>query len=736
MLRIWKIVVAACLALFFIVDVSAQQRMLTLDDLYDPAKRVNFGERPAGLSWLPDGKHYLQRKVDPQTRRTQSLKVNAATGEASPFFDVAKMAAAFARLPGFTSEDAQRLTAGPMGMNEARTAVLINTANDLFYYQFGSEQAVRLTNTPEVEVGEELSPDGRLVAFVRDFNLYVVDTAMRRERALTIDGNSKLFNGRLDWVYQEELYGRGNFKAYWWSPDSTKIIYLQLDQSPVRDFVVVDQIPVQQNVEVTSYPKAGAPNPGVRVGMINAAGGATRWLDMSRYQGVEPLVVRVGWRTDGARAYFMVQNREQNWLDLNFADPVTGKVETAFRETSPAWVERGNYYVVKWLQDGSFIWSSERSGWQHLYHYSIDCKLIRPVTSGKWEVRSVHGVDEAAGWVYFSGTERSHIGLDVYRVKLDGSRLQRLTETPGTHAATFDSTLSQFLDTWSDAQTPPQVRLHNADGRLVRVIDENRVDVLGQFKLGKPEFLQVKTRDGFLMEAMIIKPPDFDPGKKYPVFSHTYGGPHAPQVRNSWGGATYMWHQLLAQKGYVIWICDNRSASGKGVESARTAFKQLGVVELQDLEDGVAWLKKQPWIDGSRIGINGWSYGGFMTAYALTHSTAFKVGIAGAPVTDWRLYDSVYTERYMGTPQNNPDGYDRASVIKAAKNLSGKLLLIHGAIDDNVHMQNSVQFIYELEKAGKQFTFMLYPRSRHGVADPMLVQHMREMMLKFILENL
>jgi dipeptidyl-peptidase-4 len=662
--------------------------------------------------------------------------VNAVTGESTPFFDVAKMAAAFARQPGFNADEANRIANGALAMNETRTGVLLNTANDLFYYQFGSDDAVRLTNSPSPEVGEEFSPDGRLVAYIRDYNLYVVDLATQRERALTLDGNAKLLNGRLDWVYQEELYGRGNFKGYWWSPDSTKLVYLQLDESPVRDFVVVDQVPILQNVEVTSYPKAGAPNPNVRVGFVNVAGGPTRWIDFSSYQGKEPLVVRVGWKADGSKAYYMVQDREQHWLDLNFADPVTGKFETAFREVSPAWVERDNYFIVKWLKDGSFLWSSERSGWQHLYHYSTDCKLIQPVTSGKWEVRSVHGVDEATGWVYFSGTERSPIGSDVYRVKIDGSGQQRLIETPGTHSASFAPTLKFFIDTWSDAQTPPQVRLYSADGKVLRVLDENRVDALSQFKLSKPEFLQVKTRDGFVMEAMLIKPPDFDPNKKYPVYSHTYSGPHAPQVRNAWGATTYLWHQLLAQKGYVIWICDNRSASGKGVESARAAYKQLGTTELQDLEDGVAWLKQQPWVDGSRIGINGWSYGGFMTAYALTHSTSFKIGIAGAPVTDWRLYDSVYTERYMGTPQNNPEGYDKASVLKAAKNLSGKLLLIHGAIDDNVHMQNSVQFIYELERAGKQFNFMIYPRSRHGVADPMLVRHMREMMLKFILENL
>jgi len=315
--------------------------------------------------------------------------------------------------------------------------------------------------------------------------------------------------------------------------------------------------------------------------------------------------------------------------------------------------------------------------------------------------------------------------------------MRRLTESTGTHNANFNPSFSHFIDAWSNATTPPQVRLHSSDGKLVRVIDENKVPALAQYRLSKPEFLQVKTRDGFVMEAMMIKPPGFDPKKKYPVFQHTYGGPHAPQVRNAFGaGLGNMWHQLLAQKGYIVWVCDNRSASGKGIESAWPIYKNLGELELRDLEDSVTYLKTLPYVDGSRIGLNGWSYGGYMTSFALTHSTTWKVGIVGAPVNDWHLYDTIYTERYMATPQNNPEGYEKSSVVKAAKNFNGKMLLIHGAIDDNVHIQNSIQFIYVLQKAGKQFEFMIYPKSRHGVTDPLLVRHMREMMLKFILENL
>lgn len=716
--------------------IHAQNKLLTLDELYGASGRVNFsGNQVIGLTWL-DGQHYLQRKTDAATGQAQLLKVNALTGEAAPFYDLAKAEAAFAKLPGLSRDDAKHLAqAVGAQMNAKRTAGVASYANDLFYYEFGSDRAVQLTQSAEEEIGEEFSPDGQLVSFVRNFNLYVVDVAQRRERSLTSDGHAKLLNGRLDWVYQEEVYGRSNFKGYWWSPDSTRIAYLQLNESAVKDFTIVDYALNQPSLEVYAYPKAGMPNPTARLGVISAAGGATQWVDLFRYQNVEPLIVRVGWLPNSKQAFFAITNREQQWLDLNVVDPASGKAQTLFHETSPAWIETDDLRDPEWLKDGSFLWLTHSSGWKHIYHYSADGKLIRQVTNGKWEARTLHGVDEANGWVYFSGTERSHIGGDAYRIKLDGTGLQRLTETAGTHVANFAPDFAHFIDRWSDISTPPQLRLHACDGKPVRVIDENKVAVLAQYKLGKPEFLQVKNRDGFPMEALRLKPPDFDPQKKYPVFEYVYGGAHLPLVRNAWN-LEGLWWQLLAQQGYIVWVLDNRSASGKGMESAWTVYKNFGEPELRDLEDGVAYLKSLPYVDGARIGLYGWSNGGFITAYALTHSTTWKAGISGAPVTDWLMYDTICTERFMQTPQNNPEGYEKSSVLKAAKNLSGKLLLIHGAIDDNVHLQNSVQFIYELEKAGKQFEFALYPRARHGVTDQGLVRQMREKTLNFLLANL
>jgi dipeptidyl-peptidase-4 len=727
---------AAVLLLVFRSTILAQDKLLTIDDIYDPKSKVNFnGSPPLRLRWLKDGIHYLQSKTDDGSSSSQLLKVNALTGESTPFFDSAKMEAAFAKLEGISTETAKALShQSSYEMNPSETAVVINHAGDLFYYEFGSDTAIRLTNNKEEETEEEFSPDGRMVSFVRNNNLYIVDIATRQERQLTSDGGQKILNGRLDWVYQEELYGRGNYKGYWWSPDSSKLAYLRLDETSVNEFVIVDHIPRLQAVETMFYPKAGDPNPRVRLGVVSATGGPTLWIDLSKYKDDDLLISRVDWAPDSQSVVYQAQNREQTWLELNFANSSDGRSKTVLRETSKAWVE-----VIdnpRWLKDGSFLWQSERTGYRHIYHYNREGKLIRQVTDGKWEVRSLDGVDEAGGWVYFSSSQFSPLANHAYRVKLDGTQMTRLSQMEGNHNASFNPQFTLYIDYRSDVNTPIQVRLYRADGPLVRVIDENRVEALKRYKLGKPEFLQVKTRDGFPMEAMMIKPPDFDPSKKYPVMCYTYAGPHAQSVRNSWGGQSYMWHQMLAQRGYIIWICDNRTASGKGVESTWPLYRNFGELELRDLEDGIAWLKSQPFVESARIGIWGWSFGGFMTCYALTHSQSFRIGIAGGSVTDWRLYDTIYTERYMQTPQNNPEGYKKSAPRLAANNLHGKLLLIHGTMDDNVHMQNTIQFAYELEKAGKQFQLILYPKSRHGLSDPYLIKHMRAMMTEFILQNL
>lgn len=722
-------ILAACLS--FSVAASAQHRKLTLEEIYHPDKSIQFsGVRLSALRWLNDGRHYLQRG----SGGVPLLKVEADTGESEPFFDAEQMMQSFAELEGFTAAVAREAVfQGNLQVSPQEDGILIATSGDLFFYDLKERRLQELTRTEAVESVATFSPDGRQAAFVRENDLYVVEAATGLERRLTFDGSEDRLNGILDWVYQEELYGRGNFRGYWWSPDSASIAFLQLTQESVPRFTVVDHIPVRLELETTPYPKAGDPNPEVRLGKISVRDGAIQWIDLSSYGTESILIVRVGWSPQG-RLYFQVQDREQTWLDFLVCDSGTDSPRKLFRETSPTWVERGDDPV--WLQDEGFLLLSERSGWKHLYHFNSAGEMVRQVTDGEWDVRSLHGIDASEEWAYLSGTLDGAVDERVYRVRLDGAKLQRLTERPGTHRPRFSPNFSRFLNTWSDLQTPPQVRLKRTDGSLVRTVEKNRVKVLDEYRWGAVERLRVETRDGFPMEAILIKPPDFDPGQRYPVMAYAYGGPYAPRARNNWQGSTYLWHQFLAQEGYLVWICDNRSASGKGIRSAWPIHRNLGELEAQDLEDGLEWLREQPFVDPDRIGLWGWSYGGYLTAYAMTRSSSFKIGIAGAPVTDWRLYDTIYTERYMGTPQNNPEGYRNSSVIEAAGNLQGRLLLIHGTMDDNVHLQNTLKLAYALQKAGKEFELMLYPRSRHSVSDPNQSYHMRRMMFRFIQEGL
>jgi dipeptidyl-peptidase-4 len=708
---------------------AAQQKPLTIDVAYDPDKKVEFGGSPAtGLAWVSDT-HFLWPKG---SAPVELLKVDAATGRSEPFFDAPRIERALVAEGAMADLARQAVGLKTLAMSGGRTALLMPIGGDLYTYDLASHKAARVTRVDGAEEESTFSPDARQVAFVRGNDLYAVPASGGSERRLTTDGSTDVLNGKLDWVYQEEVYGRGNFRSYWWSPDSRRIAFLRLDEAKVPKYTIVDDITTRPNFEVYPYPKAGDPNPVATLGIVELAGGAPRFADLGKYAGTEILVVDVTWRPDG-KVVFQVQDREQTWLDLNVADPATGAVDTLFREKTSAWVEPSG--SPRFLKDGSFLWLSERDGWKHLYHYRADGTEPRQVTKGEWEVRTFYGVDEATRTAYFASTDARAIDKFISRVRLDGSGLQRISTTPGQHEANFNGSFTRYLDTWSDTKTPPQVRLRAADGKELRVVDGNDVPALREYRLAPWEFLQVKTRDGFPLEAALLKPPGFDPTKKYPVYQHTYGGPHSPQVRNGWySGSLFL--QLVAEQGVVVFVCDNRSASGKGLVATATAYKRMGPSELRDIEDGVSWLKSQPWVDPQRIGISGWSYGGFITAYALTHSKSFAMGIVGAPVVDWRNYDSIYTERVMRLPKNNEDGYRETSVLSAVKDLHGEVFLIHGTIDDNVHPQNSLQLAYELQKAGKPFRMMMYPRNRHTFMEPLLIKHRAAAMLDFIRETL
>lgn len=693
---------------------------ITFETVYGPESKVNFSGSPvSGLIWLEDGEHYLQARDD------KLYKVHATSGRSSLFIDPNALAEGLRSLPTIDEKTARSLSRKTwFTMSPDRKAILIDYENDLYYCTLDGKTAARLTSSPGEEKYSSFNPAGNFVAFVREKNLYVVDIATQTERALTCDGGGMVANGEADWVYYEEVYDR-QWQAFWWSPDSSSIAFMQVDDAPVNEFTVVNNVEKRQKVEVTPYPRAGEPNPKVKLGVVSAAGGPVKWVDFDDYLEGTYLITRVGWMPDSEKVYFCVQDRAQTWLDFNTASKRADKSGRLLHETTGAWVDPPD--SPGFLPDGSFLLLSERTGWKHLYLYDINGQLKHAVTQGQWEARTLHHVDQKNGWIYFSGTLDSHVAENLYRVKTDGGKIDRLTNLPGYHQVNVSPNGKYFIDTWSDSSTPTKVALYQTDGTQIRMLDTNPVYEREEYRFGAHEQFQIRMSDGFLLEASLIRPPDFDSRKKYPVWFMTYGGPHAPTISDQWAGGRARVH-MLAQLGMLVFSCDPRSASGKGACSAWCAYKQLGVQELKDIEEAIKWLKAKPYVDGDRIGMSGHSYGGFLTAYALTHSKSFAGGIAGAPGTDWHLYDTIYTERYMDTPQNNPEGYEKTSVLKAAGNLHGRLLIIHGAIDDNVHPENTFKLIDALQQADKEFELMIYPKSRHGIGG----MHYNRLRLNFI----
>jgi dipeptidyl-peptidase-4 len=743
-------------------------RSITMADLYDPPtatesstrnstgaaaatsastprRSINLTGSPAtGMVWSPDGQSYLH------AREGKLYRVSPATGRLTPLVpDPEPLRRSLAALAPIGPKNAASLARfSPSQLNPAHTAILIQHDNDLYHARLDGSLAVRLTTTPAAEELASFSPDGNYVAFVRSHNLFVVDVDSQTERQLTTDGNSKVSNGKADWVYYEEVFRR-DWRCYWWSPDSRRLAFLRLDDTPVHAFAVIDPIPPRQQVEWTAYPKAGDPLPLVNVGVVTAAGGEPVLAKLSDYSATDRIITRATFTPDSETVIAHVLNRQQTWMDLLKIDAHSGETQRLFREQTQAWVD--DHGPPEFLTDGSFLFLSERTGYKHLYHYSASGQLQKQLTSGPWEIRSVHRVDPGSQFVYFSATKDNAIGQQLYRVKLDGSQFTALTNPVGTHQISFAPRGPHFLQTVSSRTqptrvycatvptSPPATPTAPADSAAInspsstassttassttatiipptRTVDLNPVPTLQDYRLGKMEPVQIPTPDGFLLEGQLTFPPDFDPerARRYPVWVKTYGGPHAPTVKDSWIGGR-LEDQAHAAAGFIIFQIDPRPASGKGAIATWSAYRQLGKQELADLEHAVRWLSQRPYIDAARIGLSGYSYGGYLTCYALTHSKLFAAGVAGAPVTDWRNYDAIYTERYMDTPQDNPDGYRKSSVVQAARDLHGKLLLVHGAMDDNVHLQNVLQLLGAFQAADRYCELQIYPRARHGV---------------------
>jgi dipeptidyl-peptidase-4 len=441
-------------------------------------------------------------------------------------------------------------------------------------------------------------------------------------------------------------------------------------------------------------------------------------------------IPRVNWLTDSKQLAIQRLNRTQTTLDLLIADAATGKTHAALSENDPNWINVSD--DLYFLRDGKrFLWSSERSGYRHMYLFDLEGKQLAQLSKGDWEVSAIDALDEAKGLVYFTATEKSPLERQLYRLALDGTGFTRVTKDAGTHAAVFAPNAAAFYDTYSNTAILPRQDLYRA------TIKENKVAELANYHLSPVEFLTVKSRDGVQLNASIIKTPDFDPQKKYPVLVYTYGGPHSQVVRNAWGGANFLWHQLMAQKGYIIFSLDNRGSAGRGHVFETPLHFRMGAQELSDQRDGVQYLKSLPYVDANRIGIWGSSYGGHMTLHAMFEAgDDFKAGFAGSPVTDWRYYDSIYTERYLGLPQKNGKGYQDSSPVKYAAQLKGKLLIAHGTGDDNVHYANTLSVINDLIEAGKYVEVLAFPGRGHGVSDPPARRVLMQRVTQFFLDNL
>ena len=601
----------------------------------------------------------------------------------------------------------RRVSEDSLQWSDSGKELLLSVRGDLFLFTLDSGKWDQLTATAEPEHDPKLSPDGARVAFRRGHDLYNMDLASRQVTRLTEDGNPTLLNGELDWVYPEEL-DLGT--AYWWSPDSKHIAYLQLDTAREMIYPQVALTGVRAIAEPERYPQAGTANADVHIGIISAGGGNTRWMDLGDTRGY--LIARVYWTPDSSKLAIERFTRVQNELDLTLADASTGAAKSILHESDPYWINHNDLF--HFLNDGRFIWGSERDGFQHLYLYGLDGKQHKRITEGNWEVTNLAGVDEARQMLYFVSSEASPLERQLYSIKLNGKDRKRISQGAGTHGISMSPSTEYYLDTFSNITQPSRRTVNTKDGAEWSVYREMDRRLTDEYEVLPTEIVTFKGSQGTLFYARLIKPANFRSGEKYPAIVMVYGGPGAQSVRNSWSGAT--WDQALAQRGFVIWQMDNRGSTGRGHAFESPIYHRMGKTELADQLEGIRYLVGQGFVDPARIGIYGWSYGGYMTLYSLLNAPdVFRAGIAGAPVTNWRNYDTIYTERYLGLPSEDAEGYRASSAVEYADKLKAKLLMVHNIEDDNVLFQNSMQMADAFERSGKLFDMVVYPQKTHGV---------------------
>lgn len=713
--------------LFLLTMVAVGQRKLSVEEIYSGAFRTQ------GMDELQSMKNTNQYTVLNFDRATRSMQID--------LYDFATLKKVSTLL---NSKEYTVLTDGIDGYvfskNEQQILVA-NNSNSIYRHSFTADYflydiATKQLNKILEQVQEPtFSPDGTKIGFVKENNLFIYDIASKNTIQVTTDGKkNSIINGITDWVYEEEF---AYVRAYDWSADSKKLAYIRFDESEVPEFSMnVFHKDLYPKVETFKYPKAGEKNANVSLFVYTVANQSALAVNLGAY--TDFYIARMKWTNDANVLSAQVLNRHQDHLDLLFIDGSTGTAKVVLNEQDQAYVDVTDN--LTFLKDNSFIWTSEKDGFNHIYWYDNTGKLKNQVTKGKWEVTSYYGLDEKSKTVFYQSVEEGSILRDIYRIGLDGKNKVKLSTEVGTNEATFSPNFQYFIHTFSNVTTPTRYTLNSAsNGKLVQTIVDNTAlaTTLKSYDLPTKEFFELTTDKGNRLNAWMIKPKDFDSSKKYPVFMYQYSGPGSQQVANDWLDTNDYWFMMLSQHGYITVCVDGRGTGFKGAAFKKITQKQLGKYEVEDQIDAAKVIGNYPYVDKNRIGIFGWSYGGFMSSNCIMKGAdVFKMAIAVAPVTNWRFYDSIYTERYLQTPQENASGYDDNSPINFVSKLKGNFLLIHGSADDNVHVQNSMQMIEALVQANKQFDWAIYPDKNHGIYGGKTRIQLFNKMTNFIKEKL